>query len=450
MATEPLKTEYRWHRSLVVRVALLCAILVVCLFGAVYVLTGRYYLQIVTEVDRRVDAAVQDVSIVIEESGGLSEIDPDMLSTASGADILDVRPNENGQQPDSIRPSLDDRGYGFIVSRTLQAGEGPPVLVTMRFPFEPGAEMLRAFKNRYLLVLAVIFLTTLAALVYLIAQALRPLQQLSETCADISEGNLHDVAVDSSSSEIRVLGDTFNRMVHSLREKQHVEANLRQAQRLSAIGNLAAGVAHDVRNPLNSIKLLSGQALDTLRDNGERELPARHLETIRNEVNRLEEIVSGFLSLAKEEELRRVPTPITPLLDESLALVSKEAEKRNVRMTGELRTHDLELEIDAKQISRALLNVLINAFDACPDGGRVRLFSRLMGPWCEIEVRDDGPGIPPDIIEHVFDPYFTTKTTGTGLGLSITRGIIEEHGGSIEIHSAKDTGTQVIIRLPAV
>src|SRR5690606_1664991 len=147
-------------------------------------------------------------------------------------------------------------------------------------------------------------------------------------------------------------------------------------------GNLAAGVAHDVRNPLNAIKLLSSQALDTLRGGGAPEEPARHLETIRNEVNRLEEIVSGFLSLAKEEELRRVPTPITPLLEEAMALVSKEAEKRNVRLSGELRTQGLELQIDAKQISRAVLNVLINALDACPEGGRVRLFSRTMGPWC--------------------------------------------------------------------
>ena len=333
-------------------------------------------------------------------------------------------------------------------TETIDLENGRIAEVRLQFSFEPGTEAIRAFKNRYLLLLSLVFLLTLAALIYLIMQALRPLQKLSETCADISEGNLHDVPVNGSTLEILVLSNTFNRMVKSLREKEKVEANLRQAQRLSAIGNLAAGVAHDVRNPLNAIKLLSSQALDRLREEDDRESPAKHLESIRNEVDRLEDIVSGFLSLAKEERLLRERIRLEPILDENFALVAKEAEKRQVKLTRELRTKNVDLDLDSKHFSRALLNVLINALDACKAGGRVRLLSRVTGSWCEIEVRDDGPGMTPEVLEHAFDPYFTTKTTGTGLGLSITRGIVEEHGGRVEIFSSSDTGTQIIIRLP--
>jgi two-component system sensor histidine kinase HydH len=237
-------------------------------------------------------------------------------------------------------------------------------------------------------------------------------------------------------------------MVSALREKATVEANLRRAQRLSAIGTLAAGVAHDVRNPLNAIKLLSSQALDELKEHATNGGPSKALHTIRSEVDRLEDIVSGFLSLAKEEELRREMRRLDPILDECLNLVRKDAESRGVRVSGELRAGDAELSLDAKKLKRAVLNVLLNALEACPPGGRVRMFSRVLHDAAEIEIRDDGPGLTPETIEHAFDPYYTTKPTGTGLGLSITRGIIEEHGGSIRLTSAIGQGTQVLITLP--
>jgi two-component system sensor histidine kinase FlrB len=104
--------------------------------------------------------------------------------------------------------------------------------------------------------------------------------------------------------------------------------------------------------------------------------------------------------------------------------------------------------VDPKAMTRAILNVLFNALDACPAGGRVRLFSRVTDRSCEVEVRDDGPGMSKETAERAFEPYFTTKSTGTGLGLSITRGVIEEHGGAIALSSVENQGCQVLITLP--
>ena len=104
--------------------------------------------------------------------------------------------------------------------------------------------------------------------------------------------------------------------------------------------------------------------------------------------------------------------------------------------------------LDPKQWTRAVLNVLLNALEACPPGGRVRMFSRVTGWDCEIEIRDDGPGLGREAAERVFEPYYTTKPGGTGLGLSVTRGIIEEHGGRISISGTPGEGCQVLITLP--
>ena len=214
-----------------------------------------------------------------------------------------------------------------------------------------------------------------------------------------------------------------------------------------ALGNLAAGVAHDVRNPLNAIKLLSSHALDSLENTPD--APAvKPLETIRREVGRLEDIVSNFLSLAKERELAPEPQRVDALLEECLRLLRKNAEERDLRLMSDLRAGDTVLMLDPKQWTRAILNVLVNALEACPPGGRVRVFSRLTGDACEIEIRDDGPGLSKEMIERVFDPYYTTKPGGTGLGLSITRGIVEEHGGRVELTSIEGQGCQVLITLP--
>lgn len=448
--SRPERTRIRWHNSLIVRVAVLCAVLVLCLLGSVYIMTGHYYHEVVREMDERATELAHSVEIWLEEHPEeeiLPDSIPDDLATLSDGAPLELELVPKLSEPSRIAPRLTEEGYVFMATQYFER-DGQWVRLTARFAVDPQTEVVRAFKNRNLVALSVGFLLTLGLMIYLIAKTLRPLRELSESCAEISSGNLKDVTVRGNSGEVLALEETFNRMVGSLREKEVVEANLRQAQRLSAIGNLAAGVAHDVRNPLNAIKLLSGHAIDTLQDSGTKETAVKQLQTIRREVHRLEEIVSGFLSLAKEEELRPELRQIDSILEECLALVRKDAEARDIRLADELRAGDTALMIDPKQWTRAILNVLINALEACPPGGRVRLFSRITDRACEVEIRDDGPGMTKEQLERAFDPYYTTKKTGTGLGLSIMRGIVEEHGGSVTLSSTPGHGCQVLISVP--
>ena len=441
----------RWPRSLVVRVVALCAVMVACLFGTVYVLTVHYYGDIVRHMEGRAASIADAVAIRLDAMEQQSP-DPEVLSSVDLSDIVRGKKLDLTFQPEKgtahISPRMEGGGgVTFEATQYIAFGNGF-VELKVDLDFDPQTEAVRAFQNRYLLALSGGFLAALGLMMYLIVRTLRPIRLLSKSLAEISAGKLEKVSSQGTTSEVRALEDTFNHMVESLRDKERMEASLRQSQRVSALGTLAAGVAHDVRNPLNAIKLLSSHAIDTL-GNGEADGAAvKHLKTIRQEVERLEHIVSGFLSLAKEDDLRRRPCVIDEVLAKCGRLVAKDAESRGVRLITDLRCGDIALGLDEKQWIRAVLNVLINALEACTDGGRVRLFSRSTDTTCEIEIRDDGPGLSPEAIERVFDPYYTTKPSGTGLGLSITRGIVEEHGGKIAISSEPGAGCQVLITLP--
>lgn len=437
------------RNSLIFRIISLCVLLVLCLFGVVYVLTAHYYRDAVREMQTRAADIAGDMQVWLDEHPEASvdwDNPPDDLAALDSGVLLEFR------EIDSLSPTPtqlpeEERAAIFEATHFLER-DGRIIELHARFVLQPQTEILRAFKNRYLVALTIAFLVTLALLILLISRSLRPLRNLANSCAKVTEGRLEPIEMKGSTREIRSLEATFNQMVQSLAEKELVETNLRQAQRLSAIGNLAAGVAHDVRNPLNAIKLLSSHAIDTLEDGAETGTAVKQMRTIRTEVDRLENIVSGFLSLAKEEELRLEPQPIDPLLSECLRLVKKDAEARQVQLHSDLRAGDRPLYLDAKKLTRAIINVLINALEACPPGGRVRLFSRMSENACEVEIRDDGPGMPQEVLERVFEPYYTTKATGTGLGLAITRGIVQEHGGDVSITSSQAHGTQVLITLP--
>lgn len=438
----------RWRDSLFVRVVALCGVLVLCLLGYVIVISSHYFSEAVMEMEAHADEIAGRIELMLRDN-------PDMDNDTLTSEIMRLYNDEDIElRVDAGAPAAPayhlERREGGQWTRVTEVPidvKTRNLVLTLRATTDAQIEVLRAFKNRYFLMLSAVFLLTLGLMIYFIGKALRPLTRLSETCAAISKGELRSVNTRGAAGEVLALERTFNDMVESLREKELMEAKLRQAQRLSALGNLAAGVAHDVRNPLNAIKLLSSHALDKL-PNGPESEASKPLRTIRTEVGRLEEIVSSFLSLARESELRPEPMPVDTLLEDCIHLLRKDAEAREVRLAMELRAGDTQLLLDPKQWRRAVLNVLMNALEACPPGGRVRLFSRLTDTDCELEIRDDGPGLPRAELERVFDPYYTTKPGGTGLGLSLTRGIVEEHGGTIELTSVEGQGCQVLIRMP--
>ena len=226
-----------------------------------------------------------------------------------------------------------------------------------------------------------------------------------------------------------------------LRKMSAIEERLHQAQRLSALGRMAAGVAHEIRNPLNAISM----ACQRLNPDNIHLLSG----VIREEVRRLDHIVEEFLSLSRHGRLAFRVQDIKPLIEHIVRLMDEESRSRGVQMVCEWREGPLPVPMDVDKMTQALLNIIKNAVEAVSDGGRVTLRVKEVGKaWARIEISDTGTGLTPEARKQMFDPGYTTKEKGLGLGLALAHEIIQGHGGQIRVMSEPDAGTTVEIRLP--
>ncbi len=230
-----------------------------------------------------------------------------------------------------------------------------------------------------------------------------------------------------------------------------------RADRLATLGQLAAGAAHEIRNPLTSIRSTIQYLKKTITDGTKIDLVSGLIQ----EVDRINEIIEGMLSFSKPTRPETERVNLDLLLEQTLTLVATSAKKRKIEIDYKFNAAEKQLEADPSQLKQVFLNIMMNAMQAMDDGGSLQILvesSRKDGQFSTepqtkflITFQDSGEGIPKDKLEHVFDPFFTTKKDGTGLGLSISYGIIQQHGGEIEIYSSteiEDHGTKVIVSLP--
>ena len=242
---------------------------------------------------------------------------------------------------------------------------------------------------------------------------------------------------------------------HLLRDLQEQMDNLRQMQvqlvqaaKLAAVGELAAGVAHELNNPLTSVLgyaewLLSHQAVDTSL--------AHDLEIIAREARRARDIVRNLLDFARQTEPQRLPADVGQIVHQTLDLIRQHLEKSGVVIEEDWAPDIGPVALDSGQMKQVFLNLITNAAQAMPKGGRLRLRTARLGDEVAISVSDTGRGIPPELQARIFDPFFTTKPTGqgTGLGLSISLGIVEKHGGRVSVESQVGQGSTFTVWLPA-
>ena len=232
-----------------------------------------------------------------------------------------------------------------------------------------------------------------------------------------------------------------------LTEVKALEAEVERRERLSTLGNMAAAVAHEIRNPLNAISM----GLQRLRVEFapvESDEYRRLLEVAQGEVRRLNSIVEEFLSLARPLSLKPEPVQVAALLDEIAGLVENEARDARIRIERDIAAGLPVLHADRDRMNQVLLNLTLNSIQAMPDGGSLTLGAAAADGNMTLTVKDTGPGISPDLLPRVFEPYVTAKTKGLGLGLTIARRIVEAHGGRIEVDSALGRGTSFRVILP--
>ncbi len=223
-----------------------------------------------------------------------------------------------------------------------------------------------------------------------------------------------------------------------------LEKEVARQERLAALGTLAAGVAHEIRNPLSSIKGFATYFGAKFKaGTQDRELA----EVMIGEVDRLNRVVTELLDLTRPSELRLAPVPVADLVQHALKLVEGDCHSRGI--TVQIRLAELEpVLLDADRMLQALLNLFLNAIQAMPKGGTLTVSAQRTRDRLELRVTDTGTGIPAEDLDRIFDPYFTTKNQGTGLGLATVRTLVEAHGGQVRVTSEPGQSTQVVLDLP--
>jgi two-component system sensor histidine kinase HydH len=241
------------------------------------------------------------------------------------------------------------------------------------------------------------------------------------------------------------LGYVF--IFRDLTEVRRLQQELERSRRLAALGNLAAGVAHEIRNPLSSIKGFATYFRERFKDEPEDWGTAN---IMIQEVERLDRVIGQLLEFARPSGLRVRSVHLHDVIKHSLKLVESDARARGVEVTSMVHEDLAPVAMDADRMNQALLNLYLNAIQAMPEGGKlvVEVSRDESLKQTRITVGDTGPGIEPRDLERIFDPYFTTKPNGTGLGLAIVHKIIEAHGGDLEVKSVLSQGTTVTMILP--
>jgi len=328
-----------------------------------------------------------------------------------------------------------------------------------------------SYRNN-IIVLTVSLLLLLSGCLTLLTQKLVniPVKKLLLHTRHLSRGELDSRIDHVPSDEIGELAAAFNEMAHNLQIAQEelrewnntleakveertariqsMQTKLIRSEKLATVGELVAGIAHEINNPLTGILMYSSMIeTDTRLDP---ELKS-DLQTVVRETQRCAEIVKGLLDFSRESIPRKRQESVNRVMDKTLALVERQASFHNIVITKQYGENVPDVLIDPNQIEQVFMNILINASQAMENGGELNIYTGgdARGQTLFVRISDTGCGIPEKSLAKIFDPFFTTKENrGTGLGLSVSYGIIENHGGHIEVSSQEGKGTTFTIILP--
>ena len=366
---------------------------------------------------------------------------------------------------------------GIAVLGASRAVTGTPWYVVVEQDRDEAFQSLYHMMHNIYLVIALTVFGAIGLSWVLASYVTSPVRALSEAAYAISRGDFAQAqtAHVARNDEIGALHTAFRHMADQLSDRHAqlqtrigtTEAELQKAyeqlkgtleaaartEHLAALGRLAAGVAHEIRTPLTSLKLF-------LQSVGEEiAVSAEHGEDYRiamQQVRRIETTINHFLDFARPSQPVLVELDFQKLLDEAMVVVMPRANQQEIEVRRSIATGLPKVEGDMRQLGEALVNLLVNALEAMPNKGRLTISIQTENaesagtdhPWVRIDVSDTGPGIKPAHLSRLFEPFFTTKASGSGLGLAIVKGTVERHGGTITVRSEPDAGTTFSMRLP--
>jgi len=379
----------------------------------------------------------------------LSTLSPEAEREFSGEIERRGFPPPGARGSGEIALSLGGKRYlAFWHEPTTAADAGTRVFLFLLLPAEEiGAARWRAAAP--VLVIAGGALALVLALGYLLAATItRPLSGLVERTRSIAGGDLSQRLDRTGTAELDELSMAFNRMVESLAASRE---RLVRSERAAAVGTVAAGVAHEIRNPLTSVRL----NIQMLRESLERGAPFSEkdreaLGVLLGEIDRIEIAIDELLTFARPSPPELAPVDIRELIEATTGLFERQIRHAGVELEREIEPGLPAVGADARKLRQVLVNLILNALGAMPGGGRLTIRVARSGDAARIvlEVADTGGGIPDEIAARVFEPFVTTKPGGSGLGLAVTKQIVEAHNGEIDFRTGA-SGTTFRVSLPA-
>jgi signal transduction histidine kinase len=312
---------------------------------------------------------------------------------------------------------------------------------------QPLFNTLRTSRQKVWVVTSVIVIVGILVALWMARRLISPILLLNRAAYKVGEGDFGTAIPEKGVGEIGELATTFNTMSRQLKELvtaiRSAQENLVRTEKLYALGEFSAGLAHEIKNPLTSIKMLIQRA-------GEQREPlhGEDLDVIVEELDRIDHTVSRFLRSARQSEMAFTDTDINSLIEDVLAITGPKIEKSGIHIKRKLAENLNPLRVDGSSIKQILMNGILNALQAMPTGGELTLKTSLIDDSLQCTITDTGNGISKENLKHIFDPFFTTKEDGTGMGLAVAWNIAQQHGGRLDIVSREHEGTSLILILP--
>jgi two-component system NtrC family sensor kinase len=298
--------------------------------------------------------------------------------------------------------------------------------------------------RRQLYLFAALLTVVITATVFALLTRLvgKPVGELVEGTRRLAAGDLDQPIPVRSHDEIGLLARSFNENTEKLARAQR---QLHEMEKLASVGRLAAGVAHEINNPLTGILTYA----EALREDLTQKQRA-DVDAIIGEALRCRDIVRRLLDFARRRPPAKRETDLNQLVEHVLHLLERQKALGHVRVVRELASELPTVMLDSSQFHQVLVNLVVNAAEATPAGGTITVATAASadGAGIQLDVTDTGSGVPPEVRSHIFDPFFTTKTMGTGLGLPVAWGIVQQHGGRLSFVTAPERGTTFTVELP--
>lgn len=393
---------------------------------------------------------INEINIINSDGEIIDSTNPDKIGK-----IKDVKKLEKGVRsaPRKTEGSsiLSQKPYDVVVP--VIVGDEHLGYVQVNMLLDNIQNIQRSNFIKRLVATAMVFTVGIAFTIYLARRYTAPIHRLAEDFKKVSAGDLTVTFPVESTDEIGELAAAFNEMVGKLREREALEKRLYEAEHLSRVGQLASGIAHEIRNPLNYISL----AIDHLRAEMRANCPERSAQMtdvadkIREEVRRANYMVVNFMNYGRPLKVRKSQVDYRELLERTLPVVQAKLTEQGAVVETQIDPDLPPLLLDPELMRNCITNFLTNGAQAMPAGGTLTLGAAIdpgHDGWATLTFADQGVGIAEEDLEKIFQPYFTTKDLGIGLGLAITERIIKAHGGDISVASSPGNGTVFTVRLP--